>query len=417
MLSVGEAMARIVAAARPLATETVALRSALGRGLAADVRSELALPPWDNSSMDGYAVHLADVAAARREGPVELPVTETIAAGHRPSAPLRPGTAVRIMTGAPIPDGTDGVVRVEDTDAGVARVRVFDVGNAARNIRPRGEDVRIGDVVVSAGTRLGPAEIGLLAAVGAARVSVHRRPRVALLATGDELVDVNEIDAVKRGERIVSSNSYTVGAALSRDGAEVIDLGIGRDDPDDLMARLSRGAEADVIVTSGGVSVGAFDFTRPVLERLGGTLDFWRVRMRPGAPIGFGALGNAIWVGLPGNPVSSLVTYELFVRPAVRRLAGEQAPFARPVTVIVDEPVTIAAPLTHFLRVTLARGDDGQLRAKLTGAQGSGILSSMARADALLVVAPERQRIERGETAPALLLGERALSADAPGVA
>ena len=410
-------MARIVAAARPLATETVALRSARGRVLAADVRSELALPPWDNSSMDGYAVRLAEVAAARRDAPIELPVAETVPAGHRPSAPLRPGSAVRIMTGAPIPDGTDGVVRVEDTDGGEARVRIFELGNAARNIRPRGEDVRVNDVVVAAGTRLGPAEIGLLAAVGAARVTVHRRPRVAVLATGDELVDVEGIDAVKRGERIVSSNSYTIGAALERDGAELIDLGIGRDDPDDLMARLRRGADADVVVTSGGVSVGAFDFTRPVLERLGGRLDFWRVRMRPGAPIGFGSLGDALWVGLPGNPVSSLVTYELFVRPALRRLAGERAPFARPITVIVDEPVTIAAPLTHFLRVTLTRGDDGALRAKLTGAQGSGILSSMARADALLVVDAERQRIERGETAPALLLGERALSADVPGVA
>lgn len=410
-------MARIAAAARPLATEQVALRAAAGRVLGADVRSELALPPWDNSSMDGYAVRLGDVATARRDAPVELPVAETVAAGQRPSGPLAPGTAVRIMTGAPVPSGTDGVVRVEDTDSGVARVRVLEVGNAARNIRPRGEDVRVGDVVVAAGTRLGPAQIGLLAAVGAARVAVHRRPRVALLATGDELVDVDGIDAVKRGERIVSSNSYTIGTALERDGAEVIDLGIGRDDPDDLMARLRRAEGADVIVTSGGVSVGAFDFTRPVLERLGGKLDFWRVRMRPGAPIGFGSLGDALWVGLPGNPVSSLVTYELFVRPAVRRLAGERAPFARPVIVLVDEPVTIAAPLTHFLRVTLARGDDGALHARLTGAQGSGILSSMARADALLVVAPERQRIERGERAPAIVLSERALSTDAPGVA
>ena len=272
-----------------------------------------------------------------------------------------------------------------------------------------------GETAVAAGTVIGAAQLGLLASVGARTVAVHRAPRVAILATGDELVDVEEFDQVMAGRRIVSSNSYTLRAAAAQAGAEVLDLGICGDDRAALRERLeqARDADCDLLLTSGGVSVGTYDFTREVLRELGASMRFWRVRIRPGGPLGFGILERSPWLGLPGNPVSALVTFELFARPAIRRLRGEQLLFPRPLQVVVDEQINIAAPLTHFLRVTLT-ADGGALRARLTGPQGSGLLTSMTRADALLVVPLEqygRGAIPPGTTMQALPLGERALLA------
>ena len=407
--SVQEASGRILAAIHPLGTETIRLRDALGRVLANDARSPIEHPPWDNSSMDGYAVHAADAANASKSSPVVLPVAETVRAGQRPSAPLRAGTAVRVMTGAPVPDGTDTVIRVEDTDGGETRVEIRDARDAGRNVRPRGEDLKVGDVAVAGGRVVGPAQLGVLASIGCAMVDVFRRPRVAVLTSGDELVDVDQFDLVRRGDRIVSSNGYTTTAAAMVVGAEVVDLGIVPDDPAVYAERLSRALESDLVITTGGVSVGAFDFTKDVVRSLGADLQLWRVLMRPGAPLGFGTLRGVPWLGLPGNPVSAMVTFEIFARPVIRRLHGEKDIFPHPIAVRVRDDVAIGAPLTHFMRVVVT-WEDGVAWARLTGPQGSGLLTSMSLANALLVVPPDRPLVRAGETARAILLGDRALS-------
>jgi molybdopterin molybdotransferase len=414
-VSVKEASDTILAGIHPLSAEHVPLRNALGRVLAEDVYSPIEHPPWDNSSMDGYAVRSADVAGAGDSAPVTLPVLETVAAGQRPSRAVAPMTAIRVMTGAPVPDGADTVIRVEDTDGGEHTVTIRDARDAGRNVRPRGEDLQIGALAVSRGTVLGPAHIGVLAAVGSASVSVHRRPRVAVLASGDELVDVDQFDLVRAGHRIVSSNTYTISAAARAAGAEVVELGIVADDPAEYARRLEQAKRFDLLVTSGGVSVGAFDFTKDVLRSLGAELQLWRVRMRPGAPLGFGMLGDMPWLGLPGNPVSAMVTFELFGRPLIRKQLGAANIFRGRMEVRVREDITIAAPLTHFMRAIVEWEHDGAW-ARLTGPQGSGLLTSMARANALLVVPHDRPLIRAGETLGAMLLGDEALSSSTFGV-
>jgi molybdopterin molybdotransferase len=408
--SVHEALAQILADVRPLGVETVPLRESLGRVLAEDVHSPVDHPPWDNSSMDGYAVRGDDVRAASAAAPVRLPVLETVRAGQRATRSLEPGSAIRVMTGAPVPDGADTVIRVEDTDGGETVVDVRDTRDVGRNVRPRGEDLRRGAVAVARGSVIEPARLGVLASVGAATVSVFRRPRVAVLATGDELVDVDEFDAVLRGDRIVSSNSYTITAAARAAGAEVIDLGIARDDPAEYRAKLARAGGCDLLVTSGGVSVGAYDFTKDVLREMGADLRLWRIRMRPGAPLGFGLLNGMPWLGLPGNPVSSMVTFELFARPLIRRQSGDARIFRPALDVRVRDDIVLGAPLTHFFRATVEWTADGAW-ASLTGPQGSGLLTSMARANALVVVPPDRPTVRTGEGVRALLLGESGLAA------
>ena len=412
MLSVPEASARILEHIEPLSTERLPLLDSLGRVLAESVRAPMTLPAWDNSAMDGYAVRASDIDAASQERPVRLRVLETVAAGAFPTHRVSDGEAIRIMTGAPLPEGADTVVRVEDTDAGTNDVLVRDARDARRNIRPRGEDFHEGDPVVDAGTVLGAAQIGVLASVGRTTVDVYRRPRVAILGSGDELVDLDRFHEVLAGRKIVSSNGYTLHALVRDAGGEPVNLGIARDDPVSLRDHLARSDGCDLLITSAGVSVGEFDYTREVVSALGAELKFWRVRMRPGAPLGFGILGGMPWIGLPGNPVSAMVTFELFVRPVVRRMLGHTRLFCRPVAVILEEPVHIGARLTHFLRCVVTTRDDGVVTARLTGPQGSGILTSMSRANALLVVPEDRPRVEAGERLNALPLGgEAALSA------
>jgi molybdopterin molybdotransferase len=397
-----------------LDAESVAVRDALGRVLAEDVRSPLALPPWDNASMDGYAVRSEDVRNANPSTPATLRVVGTVAAGSSSAHVLAAGEAMRIMTGAPVPAGADSVVRVEDTDAGETNVQVRSARDALRNVRPRGEDLAKGDVAVAKGTELHPAHLGLLASVGCSSVRAYRRARVAVLASGDELVDVDRFDEVLRGAKIVTSNSYTLDAAVRQAGAEPVSLGTVGDDPVALRERLT-GCDCDLLLTTGGVSVGAFDFTRSVLAELGVTLRFWRVRIRPGAPVGFGLLHGTPWLGLPGNPVSTLVTFELFARPAIRKMHGCALLFRRPVRVRLGEAVTLTAPLTHFLRAVVRASDAGDgFVARLTGPQGSGLLSSMARANALLVIPAERTRVESGELVDALLLRDDMQHATTP---
>jgi molybdopterin molybdotransferase len=392
------------------------LREALGRVLAEDVRSPLALPPWDNASMDGYAVRAADVDEASAANPATLKVIGTVAAGAPAGGRVGAGEAMRIMTGAPVPNGADTVIRVEDTDAGTVTVHIRQNRDALRNIRPRGEDIRQGDVAAPAGTELSPGHLGLLASIGRGEILVYRRPRVAVLASGDELVDVDRFDEVVAGDgssgKIVSSNSYSLEAAVRQAGAEPLPLGFVGDDPVAMRERLAN-CECDLLVTTGGVSVGEFDYTRRVLAELGMAHHFWRVRMRPGAPVGFGVLNGTPWLGLPGNPVSTLVTFELFARPAIRKMLGHALVFRRPIRVRLAESVSIAAALTHFLRAEVVFQND-ELVARLTGPQGSGLMSSMARANALLIVPPERARVEAGEVVEALVLRDDFQHASTP---
>jgi molybdopterin molybdotransferase len=315
---------------------------------------------------------------------------------------------MRIMTGAPVPEGADTVIRVEDTDRGTERVEIRDARDTRKNIRLRGHELKAKDVAVYGGTTIGPAQLGVLASVGAARVKVHKLPRVAVIASGDELVDLDKFSEVEAGHAIVSSNSYTVRAAALSSGATIADYGIVRDDPRALANRLDAARTSDLIVTTGGVSAGAFDHMRDVVRQLGGDVRIDRVRMRPGAPLAFGMIGNVPWLGLPGNPVSTLVTFELFAKPVIRRLRGEHAIFPLPVPVIVDESIDLQAPLTHFLRCVVRPGEDGELHARLTGNQSSAMLTSMSMATALLIVPHDRQRVGIGARLTAFLGGDGA---------
>ncbi len=367
----------------------VPLDDALDSVLAQDVTSPIDLPAWINSAMDGYAVRAADIRGARRDAPVRLQVIETIPAGHFPVRPIGPGQASRIFTGAPLPDGADTVVRQEDTDEGNEAVSLFDDRDAGVNIRLTGEDLRRGETVLQEGTALGPAELGVLASMAVAHPLVYRRPRVAILSGGDEIVDIDQPEEILSGRKVASSNSHTLVALVRRAGGEPVNLGIARDTPESVRAHLARGLDCDLIVTTAGISVGEHDHLRSVLEAMGVDQKFWKLRMRPGAPVGFGLLGGVPWIGLPGNPVSTMVTFELFVRPAIRHMAGHALPFRQGVVVRAAEPITLRPRLQHFLRAILS-GRDGDLTARLTGPQGSGILTSMVRANALLVI-PEGQ--------------------------
>jgi molybdopterin molybdotransferase len=413
VLTVPEAVAEITSGIVPRHSERVPLLDALGRVLAAPAIAAYTLPQWDNSAMDGYAVLAADIAGATPERPVSLDVPETVAAGAFATRPVQSGVAIRIMTGAPLPEGADTVVRVEDTDGGIERVSVRNDRDARKNIRPRGEDFIEGTTVMGAGTPIAAAQLGVLASLGYREVEVHRRPIVAIAGSGDELVDLDQFEEVKAGRRIVASNRYTLDALVRQAGGIPRNLGNAADTPESLRAVLDRSKGADLLVTSAGASVGEFDYTRQVLEAMGADLRFWRVRMRPGAPLGFGTLDGMPWLGLPGNPVSAMVTFELFARPVIRRMLGHSRLHRRPIPVILEEPVSTGARLTHFLRAIVSVREDGLATARLTGPQGSGILTSMSLANALLVVPDDRNHVEAGERLNALPLSEDAQLSDA----
>ncbi len=383
MLSVEEALGQILSRVRPLGTEQVDVLGALGRVLAEPVVARRELPPWPNSSMDGYAIRSGDT----RAGGAELAVVGRVTAGDMPSRALAAGEAMRIFTGAPLPEGADAVVPQEDVAADGDRIAVR--GRVARGayVRPAGEDVRAGDVVVPPGQPVGAAEVGLLATLGYGRVRVHRRPRVAILSTGNELADLG---TVAGPGQIPNTNTYSLMAQTLEAGAAPVSLGVVPDRLDAIVERLGWAASADVLVSSAGVSVGELDLVREALERSGAELHLWKVSMRPGKPITFGSLGGRPVFGLPGNPVSAMVTFELFVRPALRRMLG-CAEVARP-RVVARALARIANPGARrgYLRVTLARDGEGW-GARLTGDQGSGILRSMVLADGLAVVAPDTE--------------------------
>jgi molybdopterin molybdotransferase len=388
-LSAAEAARRILDDVRRQPALRIPLDDALDSVLAEDIVSPIDIPAWTNSAMDGYAARGDDVRGASAEEPVRLRVVEVLPAGAFPTRRIEAGETARIFTGAPLPDGADTVVRQEDTDEGAETVTIVRDRDVGVNFRRVGEDIRRGATVLTAGMALGPAPLGVLASLAVAQPLVYRRPRVAILGSGDEIVDVDQPEEILSGRKIASSNTHTLVALVRQAGGEPVNLGIARDTPESLREHFRRALDCDLLVTTAGISVGEHDYVRSVLDELGAVQRFWKLRMRPGAPVGFGLLGGIPWIGLPGNPVSTMVTFELFVRPAIRRMCGHPLPFRRAVSVRLAEPVSVRPKLQHFLRAIVDETPSGP-EARLTGPQGSGILTSMVLANALLVL-PEGQ--------------------------
>lgn len=373
----------------------VSIDAALGRVLVAPVTSGRALPPWDNSAMDGFAVRAAAL-------PATLPVAGTIAAGDAPDVALPPGAVLRIMTGAPVPRGADAVVMREDVDDRGTEAVFGEPAEVGQHIRRAGEDVAVGATVVEGGVRLGPGEIGILAAIGCARIEVARRPRVAILSTGDELVDV---DVRPAPGQIVNSNAYALAAQIRQAGGEPVHRGVAPDRREAIVTAVRAAlAGADALVTCGGVSVGDYDFVKEAMDEVGVGLDFWKVAMKPGKPLAFGVTpeGKPVF-GLPGNPVSSMVVFELFARPALLAMQGARVTERPIVPVVLEHGYRKQAGRAHYVRAVLRR-DGERLIATPYGKQGSGMLSSMVGVDALVEIAAEAENLAPGATAPALLL-------------
>lgn len=408
LLSVSAARAQILEHFSPLGTESVALAEAAQRVLAEEVVATISLPPFDNSSMDGYAVRRAEVAGATAARPVRLPVSGDIPAGRGVPPPLQPGSAMRIMTGAPVPLGADAVVAVEDTDDTRERhgaplpayIGILKPPTNGANIRPVGQDVHAGQVVMAAGTWLGSASIGVLAALGLSRVTVHQQPRVAIFSTGDELRGMDEDLAPGQ---IRDVNSYSLAAAAAQHGARALRLPVARDQLTEVRARLAEASEAgaDIILSSAGVSVGAYDVVKAAVAAEG-RLSFWRVKMRPGKPLAFGQVRGVPFFGLPGNPVSALLSFEVFVRPALLKLGGRRT-WDR-----LETRATLLEPLhsdgrESYLRVVVQRKGEGYV-ARPAGDQGSAVLTSLVRANGLLILAEGVTEARAGESYPVWLL-------------
>jgi molybdopterin molybdotransferase len=407
MLDVDAALEQILSAFSPLHPITVPLLEAANMVLASDVIAGNDVPPFRNAAMDGYAVRAADTASATWTAPAELPVTAHVAAGQHDVPPLGRGEAIRIMTGAPLPAGADAVVRFEETDQsqscadpGRAMVLVFRAARLFDNVREAGEDIAVGTRVACRGKELRPADLGLIASVGEPRVSVHRRPRVAILSTGNEVAPPGVRLAAGT---IRDSNSFVIGALARTWGADVRMLGIARDSVADLTGRLDEATGVDLIVTSGGVSLGDYDLVKDVLESEG-EVSIWQVRMKPGKPLAFGHVGGTPLLGLPGNPVAAAVSFIIFGRPAIRRMLGHQVIEPRQVEVVSADVIDNRGQRRHYVRVRLEPVDQGPNLARIAGGQGAGVLSSLAAADALMVVPEAMERVEPGTRLRAILL-------------
>jgi molybdopterin molybdotransferase len=418
LIAVEDALAIILEQIAPVDTERIALNASFNRVLAEAITSPIDVPPFANSAMDGYAVIAADVQKASRQKPVTLKVIDNIPAGALSSTKLSAGTAARIMTGAPVPEGADAVVRFEETsentlahDLGDDEVLIYKAIGRGDNIRLAGEDIKVDQVVLEAGHRLRPQDVGILAAIGQASVPVYRRPRVAILATGDELVDINE--PIEPG-KIRNSNEYTQAALVEKYGGEAVMLGIARDTIEDLTAKIQTGLDqrVDLFLTSAGVSVGDFDMVKSVLATEG-EMQFWQVAIKPGKPLAFGKLHHADragahvpLIGLPGNPVAAMVAFEVFARPAILKLAGQRSWEKRTIRAKLDEDVTNSGR-RHYMRAFLHREPDGYYvttRGSGVQVQGSGILTSMVWANCLVVIPAQTTHLPAGATVKAWIL-------------
>jgi molybdopterin molybdotransferase len=391
MKTVQEALQGILSHFDCLPAESISLEEGLNRVLAGDAVAANDLPPFANSSMDGYALRATDLTTI----PVTLRVIGDIPAGSNPTFTVEAGQAARIMTGAPMPPGADSVVPVEDTDDGsgaLSQIEIRRQVSSGAYVRPQGEDVQTGEKVLSAGHRLRPQDLGLLAGLGVPKIDVVTRPRVAIISTGDELLTPDQ--AITPG-KIRDTNSYSLRGMVQALGAEPLPLGIARDTEDAVREKFNQAAEAgaDVILSSAGVSVGARDVVKTVLDELG-ELDFWRVNMRPGKPLAFGSINGVPFFGLPGNPVSSLISFEVFVRPSILKMLGLPV-IAPEVQAVVAENMS-SDGRESFIRVTLTR-EDGQLVARETGTQSSGALSSLVKADGLLIIPAGVTQVRAGD--------------------
>jgi molybdopterin molybdotransferase len=410
MISVEEAQERLLSHVRVLGKEEVPILDSLGQVLAHDVRSTINVPPLDNSAMDGYALQARDTAGAQPESPRLLRVIDTVAAGSISDEAVIPGTAIRIMTGAPIPKGADSVVRFEDTDetarqkgGPIAEVGICIAAKEGENIRRAGEDISQGQVTLAAGTIIRPAEVGVLASLGMSTVPVIRRPIVAIVATGNELVEVGQ--PLPLG-KIYNSNSYSVAALVCRYGGVPQVLGIALDSKESLVAALRRGLDADMLITSGGVSVGDYDIVKEVLAQEG-EIGFWRVRMKPGKPLAFGQIKgvekSVPHLGLPGNPVSSMVAFEMFARPAILKMMGKRNLTKPTIEAILEDRILNKDGRRVFTRAIVERRG-AKYFARLTGPQGSGVLTSMSLANGLVVVPEKVAEVKPGDTIRVMML-------------
>ncbi|MDX1664972.1 MAG: molybdopterin molybdotransferase MoeA [Candidatus Promineifilaceae bacterium] len=408
-LTVAEALQQVLQGVNVLPAENVLLLDALDRVLAQPVTAGDSLPPFANSSMDGYAVRAADVAGATRDEPAVLRVAGDVPAGVAPTLQLEPGEAARIMTGAPLPPGADSVIPVEDTNEPwrdaerplPELIELYRSVEAGDYVRQPGEDVQAGSRVLPAGHVIRPQEIGLLASLGVEEVAVVRRPRVAVLATGDELIP---IDQPLQPGKIRNSNRYTQTAQVLSAGGVPLPLGIAGDREQDVREKLQAGVEAgvDLFVSSAGVSVGAYDVVKLVLEREG-NVRFWRVRMRPGKPLAYGTYEGVPYLGLPGNPVSAMVSFERFVRPAIRKMAGHDELEQPRVEVVMQDEIQSDGRET-YARARVALGKDRAYTARLSGDQGSHVMTALVEANALVIVPEGVRRVAPGERLEAMLL-------------
>ena len=413
MLSVEQALERILGYVCVLEVEQSPILDCLGQVLAEDVYATVDIPPLDNSAMDGYAVRSEDTCGATEQSPRFLHVIDTVAAGSISEYEVKPGTAIRIMTGAPVPKGADSIVRFEDTDEAQRKGVADEIGvlrevEPGRDTRRVGEDISQGSLVLSRGMVIRPSEIGVLASLGRSTVKVIRRPVVAILATGNELVDTSE--PLPRG-KIYNSNSYSVAALVLRYGGIPRILGIALDSESSLVAGLRRGVDADMLITTGGVSMGDYDVVKDVLAKQG-EITFWTVRMKPGKPLAFGTIKghskagvtrNIPHLGLPGNPVSAMVTFELFARSAILKMMGKKNLAKPTVEAVIEAPIVNSDGRRIFARAVVEKRG-GQYFAQLTGPQGSGILTSMSQANGLVVVSEDKSRVEAGDVVPVMML-------------
>jgi molybdopterin molybdotransferase len=410
VISVEQAFEKILSYAPVLEPEQAPILDTLGQVLAEDIFSDINIPPLDNAAMDGYAIRARDTAEAGSKTPTVLCVIDTVIAGAISTKEVAPGTAIRIMTGAPVPKGADAVVRFEDTDeterkgAAQNEIGVLCKLKPGANIRRAGEDVVKGSLILKKGTVIRPAEVGVLASLGKSQAPVIRRPVVAVLATGNELVEVGK--PLPPG-KIYNSNTYSVAALVKRYGGIPKILGIALDTEKSLIEKLRQGQDADMLITSGGVSAGDYDIVKDVLAKEG-EITFWTVRMKPGKPLAFGTIkggkGRSIpHLGLPGNPVSSMVTFELFARPAIFKMMGKKN-FAKPaVEATLEEPIANTDGRRVFIR-TVVEKRGGKFYARLTGPQGSGILTSMSLANGLVVVPEDKAEVKAGEVVNVMML-------------
>ncbi len=400
MISADEALQIVLENVEPLGVERIGLLSALGRALAEEIRSPRDIPGFDNSAMDGYALRSSDVARAGESNPVRLAVVETVGAGAIPTRRLEAGQAVRTMTGAPIATGADAVIPVERTRGEGDIVEILAPVAPGESIRPRGEDVRSGQLVMEPGKILRASDLGVLASLSRPMVNVYRRPRVAIVATGDELVDVDEVPT---GAQVVNSSAYALSGGIMEAEAEPTLLRIARDRPEEIRERLSEAARFDAVLSTGGVSVGQFDHVKGAFDELGMRTMFHGVAQKPGRPLKFGLINGRPVFGLPGNPVSTMVCFYLYVRPALLRMGGRREVGLPRINVVCATDMKVGNNLTEFIRVALERKGEA-VYATPTGSQGSGILTSLSRADALVIGPMKENRLPAGASATALLL-------------